>query len=751
MKILIIKYKLNLVFFLVAIILPVFLFTASVQGERSIKDSEIIIKTNDSDEIYKIKLNHNIDTKEVISDILQRDDVLHAEMNVSFSMAAFPNDPFVGRQWYLDSIKVRDAWSQDLIVRESRKFTKESVIAVLDTGVDIKHPDLKENIWVNPLEILGDGIDNDKNGYIDDINGWDFVLSVKDPSPKFDGNYNKTAVNHGTVIAGIAAASGHNAEGISGISWHAKIMPLRVLDSQGNGNIYSVYKAIQYAIEKKVDIINMSFVGSDNSQLLSDIIREAYDAGIVVVAAAGNSDPSADGVDFQKEKRFPVCSASDEEKNYIIGVASLDKFDKRSEFSNYGDNCVDISAPGEEIFGVQVYNNSKIDFSQYYNGPWSGTSLSAPMVSGALALIKSVRPDLTNQQLIDSITRGSSRIEPSINIGTGKGKLNVNDSLATAMKYTSGEIPGESKEENFLVVTLGFESFPQLKVIKQDGSIFKSFYPFSPTFKGAINVAVANIDNDTSEEIVTSAGVGGGPHVRIFDIEGRLEGQFFAYDKTKRHGANIAVGDMDGDGVFEIITGPGKGGRPEVKIFTKDGTLVSSFIAYNEKFLGGVNVATGDIDGDGKDEIITGPGFGGGPHIRIFDKNGVVLRQFFAFNAESRGGARVIAGDLNGDIFDEIVTTVEAKAGPVVRVYRTTDFNIISEFLAFAPNYFNGLFLAVGDIDRDKTNEIIAGAGVGSPALLKVFDLKGNMKNQYNAHIDSYKGGARPAIMTYKY
>jgi len=746
------KYFINILLSLQVIFLcALFFFSRQTSAQGDAKDFfEILVKMKNNSEVYAVRVEENINPQEIIGAYRQREDVEFVERNYEFSAAAFPNDPFFTKQWYLDSIQAKEAWSDELLIKEARKVNRESVIAILDTGVKIDHPDLKDNIWINTQEIAGDGIDNDRNGYIDDMNGWDFIANTANPDPKFNEGYVKNAVSHGTIVAGIAAAVGHNNEGIAGISWHAKIMPLRVLDGKGDGNVLNVYKAIQYAINNKVDVINMSFVGDEESDILSEVIKSAYKAGIVVVAAAGNSNPNESGIDFQKSERFPICSAQSDKENYILGVAALDKQSKRSVFSNYGSNCVDISAPGEDIFGVDVYNPSITGFSANYNGPWSGTSLSAPMVTGAVALIKSIRPDLSVEQLELAIIKGAMKLENSERNGLGRGKLNIKESLKLALQFKPGEGANLEAEQHFIVATLGLGSFPQLKVLKKDGSIFKSFFPFNPNFKGPINVAVGNIDDDTSEEIVTAAGFGGGPHVRIFDIEGRLKGQFFAYDKNKRSGVNIALGDIDGDGIFEIITGPGKGMKPEVKIFNREGKLLSSFLAYNEKFLGGVNVSAGDINGDGVDEIVSGPGLGGGPHVRVFNKDGTVIQQFFAFNAESRSGVRVAVGDMNNDVFDEIITSVEGAASPLVRVYRTTDFSYISEFFAFSPDFLKGVYLAVGDYDTDGINEIIAGAGIGGPPYIRIFDLLGNVKKQMTVHLDSYIGGARVGVMKYK-
>lgn len=707
---------------------------------------DVLIKFKSSEEIFKIKVDPNIDARIIAAEYRLRVDIEWAEPNYTVSAMAFPNDLDFAKQWYLETVRAKDAWSQELLVKESRQFNRESIIAILDTGVYLNHPDLKDNIWFNPGETPSDRVDNDKNGFIDDINGWDFLGDTNDPNPRFEAGYVKDAVNHGTIVAGIAAARGNNNIGITGVSWKSKIMPLRVLNSSGEGDIYDVYRAINYAIKNKANIINMSFVGVDDSTLLRDIIKQAYDAGILVVVAAGNTDPDQTGKDFQKVKMFPICSDSGSDTNFVIGVASMGKNNHRSLFSNYGDNCVDISAPGEEFYGTSMYNSSLSDFATYYGGYWSGTSLSAPLVSGALAMIKSVRPDLNNKQLVEALIKGADKAAGE---GLGAGKLNIYNSLAYALAYKVGEPEARKEKTNLLVSALGFESFPQIKIFKNDDTIFKSFFSYSPTFKGSINIAVGDVDGDSIDEVVTGAGYGGGPHVRILDIDGHVKSQFFAFEKLSRSGVNIALGDIDGDKKYEIIAGAGKKSKPLVKIFSSDGKLIGSFMAYAENFLGGVNVASGDINGDGKDEIITGPGQGGGPHIRIFDFKGGLIGQFFAFNRDSRSGAMVSVGDMNNDIYDEIVATPAGNASPLVRIFRPTNYGIISEFFAFDPGFFYGVYTTVGDVDNDGENEIVAGAGIGGNAFIRIFKWDGTFKKQILAQPDFYKGGVRVSVMKY--
>ena len=167
--------------------------------------------------------------------------------------AVIPNDPSYPEQWYLDKIGAPEAWG-------IKSDSSNIIIAVLDTGVDIDHPDLYKNIWINEDEIKDNGIDDDNNGYIDDVNGWDFFNKVADPNPKFSEGFTEIGLHHGTIVAGIIAAEGNNNFGITGINWSAKIMPLKVLSDKGEGSTVEVIQAIDYAIDNGADIINLSFV-----------------------------------------------------------------------------------------------------------------------------------------------------------------------------------------------------------------------------------------------------------------------------------------------------------------------------------------------------------------------------------------------------------------------------------------------------------------------------------------------------------
>ncbi len=188
----------------------------------------------------------------------------------------------------------------------------------------------------------------------------------------------------------------------------------------------------------------------------------------------------------------------------------------------------------------------------------------------------------------------------------------------------------------------------------RNDQLVSDFKPYGPLFSGPLHIAAAAKDG-YFRQIIVGPSAGGGPQVMIFTPDGRWRGTFFAYDKNSRGGVSVALGDVDGDGQNEIITAPGAGQEPMIKIFSLAGRLKTSFLAYGQDFKGGVNVTVGDLNGNGQDEIITGPGRGGGPQVRVFDAAGRVLGSFFAYDKSYHGGIKVTAADMNADGHEEIL------------------------------------------------------------------------------------------------
>lgn len=252
--------------------------------------------------------------------------------------------------------------------------------------------------------------------------------------------------------------------------------------------------------------------------------------------------------------------------------------------------------------------------------------------------------------------------------------------------------------------------------------------PYGTDFKGGAKVAMGNFDADPESEFVTAAGRGGGPHVRVFDDDNSyLTTGFLAYNPDMYRGIDVAIGDVDGDGINEIITAPGAGAGPHIKVFNLNGTLKGQFFAYDNLFFGGVNVAAGDIDGDGTDEIITGAGFGGGPHVRAFNLAGVKVAGLFAYDKDFRGGVDVASGDVTGDTKDEIITSAGPSGGPHVMVFGG-DGTPLSGFFAYEQSFRGGVRVSVGDVDPSSPEDEILTipASIGGPEM-KMFDANANL------------------------
>lgn len=330
-----------------------------------------------------VKLSSASDRNRIERAYAARADVAYVQPNFIYRTAGdavTPNDTHFIAQW---ALKNTGSWTgipdADIDADEAWGVTQGSetvVVAVTDTGVDRTHPELAPNIWSNPDEIAGNGIDDDKNGYVDDVRGWDFVSNDADPSD---------AHGHGTHVAGTIAARGNNGAGIAGVAWNVKVMPLKMMNDQGSGRTLETVAAIEYAAANGADVINASWGIPLSEDLLNSedtLLREAIEtAGVLFVAAAGNDAYNNDGY----VRYFPASFESDN----IIAVAASTSSDTLADFSHYGATSVDLAAPGEDIMSTVPGG---------YN-VWSGTSMAAPHVSGVAALALSVRPGMNGPTL----------------------------------------------------------------------------------------------------------------------------------------------------------------------------------------------------------------------------------------------------------------------------------------------------------------------------------------------------------------
>ncbi|MBI5466578.1 MAG: S8 family serine peptidase [Candidatus Kerfeldbacteria bacterium] len=651
-----------------------------------------------------------------------------------YKFTLIPNDPgYKSQQGYWEKIKAPEAWERP------QNLSLRPVIAVLDSGVDIDNPDLKPNIWFNPWEVPKDGQDNDNNGYADDVYGWDFVQNVADPKPKFETDWNEVAMQHGTIVAGVAAAVGNNSGGVTGLAWSARIMPLRVLNSHGVGDTVTVARGINYAVDNHADIINLSFVGNLSDPVLEDAISRAYRAGVLVVAASGNE--AAVGVDMNKIPQYPVCDDGPNGENQVIGVGAVDDRDVRAEFSNYGARCIDLSAPGVRIFSTQFVDDARPGFKEPYGGYWSGTSVAAPMVSGALALLKANFSTLSPSQLRD-ILIASGDVLDLVNPGLSR-QLGRRLNLKAAFELASG---ARFPQKHPLLVAPQQGTLSEVSTYDISGEMVQKFLAYLPSFKQGLNIASGDVDGDGQPDIITAPRPGGGPHIRIFNQKGEIEFQFMAMNEKFRGGLSVASADFTGDGKAEIVIGPGKGSANLVRIYDGDGTLRYQFMPYEPSYLGGVNVAAGDVDGDGQPEVVTAPSGLARLPVRVFDKFGNKKAEFYPYPASFRGGVNLSIGDVDSDGRPDIVAAPGSGGGPQIRVFNYRG-KVLLQFFAYAKNFRGGVNLAVGDVDGDGANEIISTPGASGGPHLRVFTAKGEVKSQFFVGAASFRGGLSLAVI----
>jgi hypothetical protein len=259
-----------------------------------------------------------------------------------------------------------------------------------------------------------------------------------------------------------------------------------------------------------------------------------------------------------------------------------------------------------------------------------------------------------------------------------------------------------------------------VQVYNEDGSPSRSLDPFGAGFTGGVRVVTADVTGDGTDDIVAAAGVGGGPAVKVFDgVTGAVVREFFAYAPDFRGGVNVAAGDVNADGFADIVVGTGVGGGPNVRVFdgATEGEL-HSFFAYESGFRGGVNVAVGDITGDGRADIITGTGTGGGPRVQAFDAvTWAEIGNFFAYDDTVRSGVTVAVGDVTGDGVAEIVTGAGFGSGPNVRVFdRAGDLQ--ASFFAADERYRGGVTVGVVALGGAGRILVAPGPSLGGSAAL---------------------------------
>ncbi|OGX37807.1 MAG: hypothetical protein A3D87_00735 [Omnitrophica WOR_2 bacterium RIFCSPHIGHO2_02_FULL_50_17] len=355
----------------------------------------------DLSSIFMLEVAEGADIEKIVEEYRVNPNVEYAQPDYALQADFTPNDPLLTSLWGLKTIQAESAWD----IAQGEGIT----VAVVDTGVDYTHQDLAANIWSNPAEVLN-GVDDDGNGYADDLRGWNFNGANNDTIDRH---------GHGTHVAGTIAAVGNNGMGIVGVAPKAKIMPVKGLGDTGAGYTSHLASAIRYAASNGADVINNSWGCSSpcpSNSIAEDAVRFAHGLGAVVVFAAGNSNQDA-------------AYYSPGNMKETVTVAASSSSETRASFSNYG-AILDVSAPGVSVLSTTPGNTYKY---------FSGTSMAAPHVSGLAALILSSHPIFSNEDVRQAIRASADEFDmPGFDINSGHGRINASmavgvHSVLTAM------------------------------------------------------------------------------------------------------------------------------------------------------------------------------------------------------------------------------------------------------------------------------------------------------------------------------
>ncbi len=422
-------------------------------------------------------------------------------------MAAAAPDTFFSKQWHLRQIDAPAAWTVST-------GSRDVIVALIDTGVDIQHEDLRENIWTNLREIPGDGIDNDQNGYIDDVHGWNFVSQTGDVRPVYREIQTEDAWTHGTLVASLIGARGGNGIGVSGVAWNVRLLPLVILDADGEGDVTELEEAVRYAVSQGADVINFSLVGYEETPTLTELMRRAADAGVVLVAATGNS-AGKQGVNIDQVPAYPACSEG--ASNIVIGVTGTDALDQRAPFANTGITCTDIAAPAHEIFGARPsyphHKGRATSTVPGYYGGYTGTSLAAPLVSGVAALLKAQHPEWTAAQIRERILTTADPIQGSGDgwrtALLGVGRLNAGRALGASATSAL-----RAQEKPRLIAS---RTSPVLTIVNPATGSTSTRALYGAAYRGGIQLVPLN------DQRTLAWPTRGGGHAMVLDTEGRVQ------------------------------------------------------------------------------------------------------------------------------------------------------------------------------------------------------------------------------------
>ncbi len=706
--------------------------------------------------VHQVYLEPGMDVMAAVEDFRKLPEVEYAELNYQYHTQASLNDPYLASEgswgqpyqdlWGLYKISAPDAW--DIATGAG------VLVAVVDTGCDINHPDLADNIWRNPGEIPYNGLDDDGNGYVDDVTGWNFI----DETNSVEDNF-----GHGTHVAGTAAADGNNGLGVAGVAWSAKVMAVKGLDDRGSGYMADVANAILYAVENGARIINMSWGGPQFSSAIEDAFSLAASQNVTLVASAGNNGSWA-------HESYPAYS------RYVIAVGATDMFDNQTNFTNFGDP-LDVMAPGganTDESPERIYSNILSLRSSTLNGAITepmmtvgsnylrlrGTSMAAPHVSGLAALILERFPSATPEEVRQVIRRSADYIPGAVEEGGwgavfGYGRINAlkamnTTALGSARIFNPVPPAKTSADSVSLKITASCPNFSQWELDYYDtnmnfASISSSTSPRTnyqlPSWntestpdgayvlrlrvrnqQGDLFLDKINIDLDRvnitapasksayrSGQVITITGTAGGGGFTNFVIQYQ--------DSTSEEWHSDGITLIDG-GTRKISNGilgtwdTSNINRPEilkvrlsVKRMGLDDAVEETYISVDPALhpgwpinvglmkFGARHLIAADLDRDGQMEIPVG--FGDG--VRVFRSDGT-MAPGWPQNTYKAIQTSPVAADINNDGYLEVA--VSDQSALFVWDYRGT---LLPGFPSFDCNILD----TIADHDADGRNEFI--------------------------------------------
>jgi subtilisin family serine protease len=675
---------------------------------------------------YVLKTDRNVPA--LCAELNRDPEVEFAQPNYIYRICRDPNDPDFADQYAHQLIQMRMAWDISI-------GSRDIIIAILDTGVDVNHPDLKENIWVNQGEIPGNKVDDDGNGYVDDVHGWNFGTGDNKIVPT--GSPGSTA-SHGTQVAGVIAAVGNNGKGVVGVNWQSSIMVLRLsLDFTSK----EVSEALNYAAANGARVVNMSFggdtFGPEGDPIVKAAIDNAFSKGVLLVASAGNSDSS--------RPHYPAAYHN------VMAVSSTNGEDTKTGHSTFGP-WVDIAAPGTDIVTTDLGNGYLAT---------AGTSFSSPYVAAVAALLFAHRPLLTPiearailEGTTDPIYYGD--LDPNLcYIGTGR--VNAYRTLLDAdQDYPLGEIvvPGPRQTYAADVNRIDLTVFVHGDSYQLDYRLFgqadwtaisQGVPPADPN--GFVYASLANPGVGTYEvRLVVRRGALTHADRAVFAIE--LAPEHASWPKPKEVAedseeyfiGNPVCLDLNGDGRNEIIQASldytdSYWGTGKINVWSEDGNSLPNWPVIMEEALP-TSIAIGDIDGDGDYEVVAACEYEGAVYAYHAQSGQIVDGNWPAFVGGWYGyiAAGPVLADLDGDGVSEILVALDEES-------RDTDGLIALRgdgTPLWQRRYTSEGPISVADFNKDGKPEIgLCGYG---PGLDKVYTFILDSQGQQLAR---WKGGSK--------